>query len=72
MSENTERNLLAVSIKHTEYRWKFGMPCVLWGQRTKDDEKTLLRWIYSIRKQCGGVLVGGVAEKRLRRHLQSR
>ena len=35
----TERNLLAVSIKHTEYRWKFGMPCVLWGLRTGDDEK---------------------------------
>ena len=39
MRKNTERNLLTVSIKHTEYRWKFGMPCVLWGQRTKDDEK---------------------------------
>ena len=34
-----ERNLVAVSIKHTEYKWKFGMPCVLWGHRTKDDEK---------------------------------
>lgn len=34
-----ERKLLAVSIKHTEYRWKFGMPCVLWGHRTKDDER---------------------------------
>ena len=33
-----ERNLLAISIKHTEYRWKFGMPCLLWGQRTSDDE----------------------------------
>lgn len=33
------RNLVAVSIKHTEYRWKFGMPCWLWGRRTKDDEK---------------------------------
>ena len=35
----TERNLLAVSIKHTEYRWKFGMPCVLWGHRTKGEER---------------------------------
>lgn len=34
-----ERNLLAVSIKHTEYKWKFGKPCILWGHRTKDDEK---------------------------------
>lgn len=34
-----ERNLVAISIKHTEYRWKFGMPCVLWGHRTKDDEE---------------------------------
>ena len=35
----SERNLVAVSIKHTEYRWKFGKPCILWGHRTKDDEK---------------------------------
>ena len=35
----SERNLVAVSIKHTEWRWKFGMPCVLWGSRTKDNEK---------------------------------
>ena len=35
----TERKYLAISIKHTEYKWKFGMPCVLWGHRTKDDEK---------------------------------
>lgn len=35
----SERNLLAVSIKHTEYRWKFGKPCVLWGTRTSDGEK---------------------------------
>lgn len=35
-----ERNLVAISIKHTEYKWKFGMPCVLWGfHRTKNDEK---------------------------------
>lgn len=36
---NSERNLVAVSIKHTEYKWKFGKPCVLWGHRTKDEEK---------------------------------
>ena len=35
----SERNLVAVSIKHTEYRWKFGMPMWLWGHRTKDDGK---------------------------------
>lgn len=35
----TDRNLVAVSIKHTEYGWKFGKPCVLWGRRTKDEEK---------------------------------
>ncbi len=29
-----ERKYLAVSIKHTEWRWKFGDPCVLWGRRT--------------------------------------
>lgn len=34
-----ERNLLAISIKHTAYKWRFGMPCVLWGRRTKDEEK---------------------------------
>lgn len=33
------RNLIAISIKHSEYRWKFGMPCWLWGHRTKDDER---------------------------------
>lgn len=33
-----ERNLLAISVKHTEYKWKFGMPCVLWGHRTNDCE----------------------------------
>ena len=35
----SERNLVAISIKHTEWRWKFGMPCWLWGHRTKDEEK---------------------------------
>ena len=35
----TDRNLLAISIKHTEYKWAFGKPCVLWGHRTKDEEK---------------------------------
>lgn len=34
-----ERRYLAVSIKHTEYRWKFGEPCVLWGYRTENNEK---------------------------------
>lgn len=34
-----ERNLLAISIKHTEWRWKFGMPCILWGHRTQGSEK---------------------------------
>ncbi len=34
-----ERNLIAISIKHTEWKWKFGMPCVLWGHRTRDGEK---------------------------------
>lgn len=34
-----ERNLVAVSIKHTIHGWKFGMPCWLWGSRTKDEEK---------------------------------
>lgn len=35
-----ERKLLAVSIKHTEWKWKFGKPCVLWGhRRTADGEK---------------------------------
>ena len=35
-----ERKYLAISIKHTEYKWKFGNECVLWGaRRTKDDEE---------------------------------
>lgn len=37
--EYTTRNLVAISIKHTQYKWKFGMPCWLWGHRTKDEEK---------------------------------
>lgn len=37
--EYSKRNLVAVSIKHTIYAWKFGKPCILWGRRTKDDEK---------------------------------
>ena len=44
----SERNLVAVSVKHTEYRWKFGMPCILWGHRTKDEEKKVVWWVYSI------------------------
>ena len=36
---NDSRKYIAVSIKHTEYRWKFGMPCYLWGfHQTADDE----------------------------------
>lgn len=36
----SDRKYVAISIKHTEYKWKFGKPCVLWGhRRTKDDEE---------------------------------
>lgn len=34
-----KRNLLAISIKHSIYRWKFGMLCVLWGRRTTDAQE---------------------------------
>ena len=35
-----ERKYFAISIKHTEHKWKFGKPCVLWGyKRTPDEEK---------------------------------
>ena len=35
----TNRHYYAISIKHTEYRWKFGKPCTLWGyHRTEDNE----------------------------------
>lgn len=35
-----ERKYVAVSIKHTVYKWRYGAPLVLWGsKRTKDDEK---------------------------------
>lgn len=35
---NAERKYVAVSIKHTMYKWKFGDPCVLWGwHQTEDD-----------------------------------
>jgi len=36
---NGARKYVAVSIKHSEYKWKFGKPCVLWGfHQTGDDE----------------------------------
>lgn len=35
----SERKYVAISIKHTIYRWKFGKPCTLWGyRRTSDNE----------------------------------
>ena len=35
-----DRKYIAISIKHTEYRWKYGKPCTLWGCcRTADNEK---------------------------------
>ena len=35
-----DRKYIAISIKHTEYQWKYGKPCTLWGCcRTADDEK---------------------------------
>ena len=39
MNDMAERNLVAISIKHTERRWKFGMPCWLWGSMKKDEEE---------------------------------
>lgn len=39
----TTRNLVAVSIKHSEYtfgvKWKFGMRLVLWGERQTPDDQ---------------------------------
>ena len=36
----SDRNLVAISIKHTVHHWVFGKPCCLWGnRRTKDEEK---------------------------------
>lgn len=36
---NPERKYVAISIKHTAYKWKFGMPCFLWGyHQTEDDQ----------------------------------
>ena len=37
--EYNTRNLVAVSIKHSIHNWKFGKPCILWGNRTKNEEK---------------------------------
>ena len=38
---NPERKYVAISIKHTKSSWKFGMPCVLWGDTrpSTDDEQ---------------------------------
>lgn len=39
MMDKSERRFLAVSIKHSEYKWKYGMPLTLWGwHRTEDNE----------------------------------
>jgi hypothetical protein len=39
----TKRNLVAVSVKHSEYsfgkKWKFGMRLVLWGEYRTDDNQ---------------------------------
>lgn len=37
---NAERKYVAISIKHTEYKWKFGMPCTLWGWHCTEDDET--------------------------------
>lgn len=35
-----DRDYIGVSIKHSKFKWKPGMPCLLWGyHRTEDDEK---------------------------------
>ncbi len=34
-----QRHYLAISVKHSEYKWKFGKPCCLWGSRTADEAK---------------------------------
>ena len=48
-----ERNLVAISIKHTVgdrpngNKWKFGCPFVLWGRRTNDnDERSFSGYTY--------------------------
>ena len=38
--EKNDRKYIAVSIKHSEYRWKYGKPLTLWGwKQTEDNEK---------------------------------
>lgn len=35
-----DRKYVAISIKHTAYKWRYGAPCTLWGyHRTADEEK---------------------------------
>ena len=35
-----DRKYVAISVKHTEYKWRYGMPCWLWGyKQTADYEK---------------------------------
>ena len=40
MGYKDERKYFAISIKHSEYRWKFGEPCVLWGCKRTDDNES--------------------------------
>ena len=36
---DSERKYIAISIKHSEYKWKIGKPLTLWGyHQTGDDE----------------------------------
>lgn len=37
--EKNARKYIAISIKHTEYKWKFGIPCTLWGYKRTDDNE---------------------------------
>ena len=39
MNYKDERKYFAISIKHSEYKWKFGERCVLWGCKCTDDNE---------------------------------
>lgn len=59
-----ERKYIAVSIKHTEYRWKFGKPLVLWGyKRTADNEERCFAGYTEYPGKCERYAIGEFQKK---------
>lgn len=59
-----DRKYVAVSIKHTEHKWRFGKSCVLWGYRhTSDDEPRCFSGYTSYLKYAERYSIGDFKKK---------